>query len=555
MAMAELPPFYTDNWDDKVGLWARQDDGYGATGTVHLIRDNAWMLVSAGFDGLLHDVQAGRVLRGIQSAQAKDGPKRGCFWWKLEDGQIRDTNSGFFTGMALITLRCEFGGQLAPDDLAVLDTILRDSRPWFRSQTESLTEKELRYPNRCLGDLVCRWLLMELYEPRNELETEQALANGLAYYQDSPWGWGEHLSDLYGKVCQGQLTALLAYAKRMPAGSATVCETLLRDTMATDALYAGGPRVPTIRCYALDETPPKHMPGVFKPWRELMSPWTAEHRSKSQMIMADVAFRHGLHERIPVPTRTNPFVEVPCYKGTLAMAQVTDAWRLGVMSRYPIMKGVDNPAWGLHWQSMPVAFFRPQGDWGFLQWVAEEKGTLRALPAMYRDKLPSHVLSDAHPAAAVGRTFGCRYGNGFLVLRRMDAMAPTWPFLADRFRLLAATCGQPEASVEGGWKRLDLPYGDDVLTLAFHALEGDVKTTLSQEAQGVWHWEQRYAWPDAPPTRVAGIWMLTMGRTPVVLPVVERCEGGWRIQADGFARQLAPFADDPWGEHDGGQAR
>jgi hypothetical protein len=315
----KTPLFYRDNWDVDVGMWSRGDDGRGNAGVFHLVRDNAWTLVSAGFDGLLREVPAGRVLAGIQGCQERSGPRRGCFWWKREDGRLGDTNSGFFTGMALIALRFEFASQLLPSDLALLDTILRDSRPWFHGETTPLDEGRMRYPNRTLGDLACRWLLMELFDERNDPETEEALARGLAYYRDSPWGWGEHMSDLYGKVCQGQLTALLAYARRMPPETVGLCESLLRDTMAIDEAYAGGPRVPTIRCYALDKTPLDHMPGVYRPWRSLTVPWSAERRSRSHMIMASVAWRHGLHERFTVPAARAERVEVPCYGGTRAL--------------------------------------------------------------------------------------------------------------------------------------------------------------------------------------------------------------------------------------------
>jgi hypothetical protein len=331
----------------------------------------------------------------------------------------------------------------------------------------------------------------------------------------------------------------------MPSATARLCERLLRDTLAIDAAYAGGPRVPTIRCYALDRTPLTYMPGVYKPWRDLMQPWSADRRSQSHMIMADVAYRHGLKERFAdVPPRTNAFVDVTCYGDAKALAVVTDTWRMGAMTRYPIMEGVDHRPWGLHWQSMPVAFFRSQGDWGFLQWVAEEDGTLRALPALQRDDLTTHVLSDACAEAAVGRTFGRRCGNGFLVLRRLDAVAPAWPYVTDRFRLLDATCARPVASTDGEWRRLEWPYGAETLTLAFHPLEGSVQTSLQD-----WRWEQRYEWQSHRPQRLAGLWLLAMGQGAAALPVVAKDEDRWRVTcADGSALPLAPFAAAPWGQ-------
>lgn len=555
-AAVDWPLAYRERWDEQVGLWTHHPIvSPGQTSSSHWIRDNAWMLVSAGFDGLLRELPTGRVLARLREAQVQEGPEQGGFWWAWEDRRIKDANSGFFTVLGLLVLRHEFYDSMGETERSLLEALLRTAQPWFRRRTEPLTEAILRYPNRCLGDLVCRWLLMERFDSENDPPTEEALRKALRYLQESHWGWGEHLSDLYAKVCQGALTALLAYGRRLPNDVVSIAERLWQDLEAIDAAYAGGPRVPTIRCYALAEPPGTHMPGVYRPWRDLMVPWGPEHRRGSFGVLAVVAHAHGLHRRFPVSSSPrSPSVEVPCYGGTRALAAVTPSWRMGVMTRYPLMKGVDHRAWGLHWQSMPVAFAHQAGDWAFLQWEAEEDGTMRALPAFQRDNLPSRVLSDVEPAAAVGHTFGWREGEVFLVLRRMEAVSPRWSYLTDRFRILGSTWTGAVETREGPWRGLNLSYDGLTLRMGYCPLEGEPQTSWYQSSEGAWHWDHRYAWDKNRSVRPAGLWLLQMSGAAIELPDVTLRDGVGRVRLD--ADRLLPFRlrdADPWGTDSAGQ--
>lgn len=538
---------YLVGWDEDVGLWVQHEDGKtGKTDSVHIIRASAWRLASAGLDGVLSRLPAGRALRRIREAQATTGGKRGCFWWKWEDVGVTDTNSGFFTSLGLLVLRLESGRQLAPEDLAVLDGMLRECVHWFRLQTDGLDERRLRYPNMCLGDLVCRWLLMELFEERNDPVVEELVARAVAYWRDCEWGWGEHLSDLYAKVTQGELVALLVLAKRLPPGTAAAVEALLRELDDIDMAYAGGPRVPTIRCYSMQESPwtPERREGWCRPYRDLMVDEAVREAGASFQCMAALAHRRGLRERLGAARAPGGSVETACYRGAVALARVEPDWRIGVMSRYPVMEDTDHIQWGLHWQSMPVAFHHRRGDWGYLQWEAEEHGTVRALPARGRHDRPSCVLSDDHPQAAVGRTFGFRRGSAFLALRRLDAVASGWPCVIDRFRLVSSTVSAPVTDESGGWRRVLLDYGGSVLTLAFRPLEGDVRSSCGAAGASEWRWDHAYTWTGASPKRLAGLWLLSMGAGPAELPAVEPDAGRWRVLwSDGGTLELDPFAE------------
>jgi hypothetical protein len=541
-------------WDEAVGLWAGGDGEAAGAEPVHSIRGNAWRLVAAGLDGDLDRVPAGRVLRRLREAQERDGEARGAFRWNWEDEGLHDPNGGFFTVLALLGLRLEFADRLSAADLHLIDEMLAESRHWFDRQTEPLDESRLRYPNCILGNAVCRWLLMELFDSRTDPATEAILGKTLDSLAASHWGWGEHLSDIYAKVCQAELVMLLAYARRLPPATAARAEALLAELDAIDADFAGGPRVPAIRSYALAASPatPRDRARNMFPFRDLMAAGFRRPSDVTFLLAATLAARRGVPARLAaVPAaapRDRERLEIACHAGARALARVDESWRLGVLTRYPLMEGVDNPAWGLHWQSMPVAFHRPAGDWGFLQWLTEERGTLRALPALAKTAGGPRVLSDLHPAAAVGRTFGARRGELFLAVRRLDAVAPSWPWACDRFRILDATCGVPVASRQGGWARLDLPYADGLtLTLSYRPLDGDVTTRLESPAPGTWHWEHVHACPPDDPPRPAGLWALAVASPPAALPAVAPAADGWRLEfSDGAAVAVAAFAADPF---------
>jgi len=548
LATADLPHHYTENWDEKVGLWVSRNAKTGPSGRGHVMRANAWKLVSAGMDGVLDKVQAGRVLRGLRKAQIKDGAMRGNFWWAWEDGRATDSNSAFFTGLALLILRMEFGDKLSAEDCGTLDEMLSELRVWNRRETNPLNESKLRYPNKCLGELTCMWLLAEL-EDEIPPHTEKTLAKGLAYYRDKDWGWGEHLSDLYGKICQYELVALLCYGKRLPQELRASVASLLGELLAIDAIYAGGPRVPTIRCYEMDRSPrtPSRSSAVFQPYRTLMTPWDGQGGPTGMRIMACLAYRHGLHKRLPAPAPSPRQVTIACHGQADALAVVHPRWRIGAMSRYPLSVDVNVKTHGLHWQTMPVAFWHVAGDWGYLQWMTREDGVTRALPALGRHERPSCVLSNKDPKARVGQTFGRRHGEEFLVLRRMPAVAEGWPWLIDRFRLVDATTAKPKTDTVNGWQRCVLRYDKEVLTLAFRPLAGKAQVKLRQGNDRELLWEARFGLRRKRQERLAGLWFLAVGDDPATPPACDADDTRAEITfPDGAKAELRIWGKQPW---------
>ena len=91
-----------------------------------------------------------------------DGSSRhGCLKWYWEEPRPVDTNAAFFTGLNLIVLQLGFPDQLErldADARATLEAILTDLSVWF---DRTLAHPSRYYPNKYMGDLVCRWLLLE----------------------------------------------------------------------------------------------------------------------------------------------------------------------------------------------------------------------------------------------------------------------------------------------------------------------------------------------------------------------------------------------------------
>jgi hypothetical protein len=107
------------------------------------------------------------------------------------------------------------------------------------------------------------------------------------------------------------------------------------------------------------------------------------------------------------------------------------------MSRFPIMPCTDHQNWGLSWQSFPVAMWRPEGDWAYLQWETRAGSRIRAHPA--EDKRTAYLgnsLAQMVNPAIVGQTFSLQQGGDILCLRLMPLISGEWDQLHDRLRLI-----------------------------------------------------------------------------------------------------------------------
>ena len=525
------------DWDEKTGLWFIEHPFLDHE-PRHPIAGNAGYLARAAVAGTLSEVDADRVLANLRAAQQRDGHYRGNFWSIWANGKVTDPNAGFFTTLNLLILHHEGREQLSAESNALLDVMLAEAIHWFTAKVLPVTERKLRYPNAYLGDTACLWLLSEIQGSATDPLRAQVL-DILAYYPRSPWGWGEHMSDQYTKICQRALLMMLMYGREMTPAMRVSVEQLLDELFAIDQQFAGGPRVPAIRNYHLERSPTIESPtsDLSKPYIQWMRPDRADDP------VAQLAFRHGLHKRFaPKPAElaaSARAVRVPCAKDTVALAWLDERWRLGAMSRYPIYDDTNHTTWGLHWQSLPVAFWHERGDWGYLQWVAREAGQTRALPALSRATRGSCILSDRESAAGVGQTWSAQHERSFLMLRRLPRVAATWPEVTDRFRLIHPTASNPRLDQIEGWHRLTLDYDGLVLTVAVLPLDGEPEVALTPRTEeGELHVASTWSWrtPDHRPSSLAALWFITMDTKPVAPPQITRQGDAWWRGADPLAK-------------------
>jgi hypothetical protein len=546
-----LPVYYTLGWDESAGLWSRPGAGHTKGmqdfWEVHEARIAAGKLVAAGLDGLLDKVPTGKVLAALQTMQAIEGPQRGCFRWYLEEKEIRDTNAAFFVGLPLAVLRLQWGPKLAEADRARLDQMLAHLRVWFEAQAADASP---RYPNKHLGDLVCGWLLAEAAGEAPEKLARQ-MRDAATYWREQGWGWGEHMSDTYSHVCLDELAMLLLISSKLPPDVRTDFEGLRDRLLAIEDAYAPGPRVPAIRSYAFTH-PPEHTA-----YRDAIRPWrndgpTADQAFQPLRGLADALKWHDTAPPAGAPARD---VDVPCFGGARARAVIDGPLRIGAMSRYPIMEGIDQKTWGLSWQSFPVAGWHEAGDWCFLQWVTTEGGVTRMHPA--EDEASAYLenaLSSRLDPPPVGVTHSLRHRSSFIVLRRMPRSSPDWPEVTDRFRLVGGKLQEYKVASEGAWHQLRVTHPgarDETrpLVVSYLSLEGDRKPELQPNRLKGIDWSVHYPLQGGPPRPVVGVWVWSLDTTLAGAPRVQVIEGGWRLAwSDGvktFAVRVLPEAERP----------
>ena len=277
-----------------------------------------------------------------------------------------------------------------------------------------------------------------------------------AYWHQHGWGWGEHMSDGYGLVCIDELSVLLLFAEQMPAPVRAAYRRLFRELLSIEDRFGDGPRVPAIRSYSFLKSP------EHRNYREHIKPLTGPldlNRYGNHPLLGAIFHAHGWHRLAPKQAAPARDIRIRCFAGTEALARVETDLRLGGMTRYPVMHVADYPTWGLSWQSMPMAFWRPEGDWGFLQWETVEDSQVRSHPA---ENVKTAYLGNALTRSIVppvtGRTFSLLQNGNLLVLRLMPAVPTAWERLSDRLRLINSHAALEEKAAAGVWSQLLLRY-------------------------------------------------------------------------------------------------
>ena len=163
-------------------------------------------------------------------------------------------------------------------------------------------------------------------------------------------------------------------------------------------------------------------------------------------------------------------MSVACFDGAVATGYIEDNIRLGSMSNYPIMDGIEHLTWGLSWQCYPVTLWKPQGDWAFLQWQTVEDGQVRAHPANYNGGPVALTLSVDPPY--VGETYSYQNGGNVLVVRIMPQIAGSWQSVSDLFKLTNRTASVESCPLGAGFEQLLLKYADCTVSVGMIPITG-----------------------------------------------------------------------------------
>lgn len=533
------------DWDEAVGLWVQASGHTQAVqelACVHPGPDAANRLLLAAHSGQLDCIDAGRVLDGLCRMQVRDGGAlHGCPRWYWEEPEPIDTNAAFFTGLSLIVLWLLHRDDLPAPERGVLREYLDHLAVWFDKKAE---EDSHFYPNKMLGDLVCAWLLHEIgvaRMTRSENELSASMLRASRYWKEHAWGWGEHLSDIYSKVCLTQLSVLLLFSKKLPEHVREAFTGLFQDLLAIEDAFEGGPRVPAIRSYAFQELPESfrwvRREGHFKASVVPLGATLDVSELGPLSFLGPIFHREGWHEWLgslqPVLMETKQTdLRIPCFGGAVARASVGPHIRIGSVSRFPFMPDAEHFSWGLSWQSMPVAICRPGATWGYLQWSTGEKERIRSHPA--DSKAVSYLdnaLTRAVNPPVVGRTFCHQFGETVVALRIMPAFATAWDFLADRLRVVGEAGQRKIPALPGSeWGNLHLDWPDAKLALLARSLTHPDSAPIHLQNDHCLDWGFHIQRPtlDPIPGPLASLWIFTSLNDPEIsstLPDIEPVAG------------------------------
>lgn len=477
-----------EQWDPQVGLWWQARPGHTVEvrkmSRLHVGRAASERLIQAALVGRLDQLPAEEVLAALRKMQNR-GPEqyRGCFCWYWEESQPADTNAAFFIGMHLLILHLRFRDQLSPRSQVLLDQMLADLHLWFSGQVR---ERTFYYPNKFLGDLVCEWLLLESLGLQDKDGTvERIMLQAADYWQQQGWGWGEHLSDGYSSVCLQEISMLLLLSRHLSQRVRERYQELLGELLSLEDRFDGGIRVPALRSYAFSASP-QHMN-----YRDKVKP--LDHLGPGQEPQVEnLLFAEGWHKLAPPRQQPAEQLSIRCFGTAVAQAYNQPDIRLGSVSRFPLMSSNEHLTWGLAWQSFPVCLWRPQGDWGFLQWEVRRGERVRCHPASggLQTNYGSVALALGLRPPLVGRTWALQRGGSVLALRVMPGVMTNWDHLIDRFRIISPKAQVQTTKLSENCDQLVLDYGDRQVSVVCLRLDVPDPMELMQGEQ-VLDWQRK----------------------------------------------------------------
>ncbi len=522
-----------DPFNPKLGLWTEARPGHtapvAALQEVHPGTNASSRLIVAAQRRQLQAFPCTQVLEALTRLQVRDASEQhGCSRWYAEEPHPVDSNASFFICLNLLVLNRCYREDLDELQDQLLQDLLRAFLPWFKGEAR---EGKVHYPNKFLGDLVCLWLLLESQE-EDPSPYEEILLRAARYWQDSSWGWGEHLSDVYSNILLDELSCLLLLSTQLPEELRQAYEALFRNLLQLEDQYAGGPRVPCIRSYALNQgIPHNNYRSKIRVYDEAELPRHNPEAVPHSYILpfGQALMEQGWEELAGEPAPLQERFEVNCFGGAQGFVERQGESRLGVLSAFPVMPDTDHSRWGLSWQSMPLAFFRSPGDWGLLRWSATEHGIERSHPARNKhDAYLQNALSDQVIPPIVGLTRSQRHQGQLVVERCMPRISKEWTQVADRFCLTGfqgKATSHPD--LEGGWQGLTLSWEDGMfLTLYVHPLDSGGRLEYEQQDHGLeWSliWDRDRLQSQ---TRLRSVWAVHLGSESPPAPHLQE-EQGW----------------------------
>lgn len=476
-------------WNPEIHLWGRtrsKDGSDESTGDrVHRARFASGQLLLAGRLGLIDDPRVAEALASLERMQM---PSTGAIRQRYEDEGVTDSNEAFFVARNLLLLKVVHGGAMRDEARRRLDALLTAFYDWFYHQAMG---DHAHYPNKYLGDLVCARLIQQQYgAPKSEREAvKRRTLRAVRYWCEHEWGWGEHMSDIYGGTCMDLISLYLLLTNRTEGEVHAAYEGLLDELSRIDARYAGGPRVPVIRSYAFrGRGGVERYASKIRPWNPEMAAirnpfWRENALIKAAYHEMGWSRRFGLGSDVAdnVPRGAS----IACFGGATAESYIAEDMRIGAMSRFPIMPEAEHVSWGLAWQSFPVALWKPEGDWGFLQWEVENgDGEVKAHPANRRGG--ARALTERVNPPITGRTYSLRREGNILVLRVMPAVARSWTRITDRFKILDATAEFQTQADDARWGQLLLEYPERTVGVAAFSLAEGVAPAFERAPNGAY---------------------------------------------------------------------
>ncbi len=456
------------SWNEEIGLCRQEGPGHtvpvSQMAQVHNGVYSATRLGLLAQRGELETATALAILRSFRAMQVTEaGDRQGCLRWYWEEDVPVDTNASFFIGMALMMLYLAEGEKLDESVQVAIREIVADLAVWYGQE---LHVEDPIYPNKYMGDLVCTWLALEVlnHEPSDELLRKTR--DWCNYWRREHWGWGEHMSAVYSMVLLNEMSAVLLFCRGMPGAIKGDFRGLFENLMATNDAFGQGPRVPVIRSYAFSGS------AESLPYRDFIRPIPHDADLRSTSVVSNLGglygawyHRAGWLEVAPAKRPMSEWLAVPCRAGATARAIIKPQIRVGAMSHYPIMEGVDHQTWGLSWQTFPVALWRPAGDWGFWRWVTRSGDCKRAHPAFSKaSAYLGNALSTKVDPPPIPRMTSSLTPDGKLTMERslpVPAEAQ-WDEVMDSFVLLDS-----DAVVTTKGKQLELRWPDSLVTITW----------------------------------------------------------------------------------------